>query len=159
MSQFMSFGVVYLQLWFIFSAAVNSPKNNRFLVLLLLGILLCMTHVFDNGQVSTPEILWNMHAMPDTVGCILFYLSILGVLCYLSNMKHICMCRVTWYLSCLLLYMIHCLFHFYMFIHLHLASHLGTLDKPCEGCDDGDTGMMEGLHKCCHLRCRQDGAS
>ena len=22
-------------------------------------------------------------------------------------------------------------------MHLHLASHLGTLDEPCEACDDG----------------------
>jgi hypothetical protein len=25
--------------------------------------------------------------------------------------------------------------HFQVFIHLHLASHLGTLDAPCEGHD------------------------
>ena len=51
------------------------------------------------------------------------------------------------------------LLHFYVFIHLHLASHLGTLDEPREGHDGGPIGMMEGLHKCCHLRCRQDGVS
>jgi len=52
-----------------------------------------------------------------------------------------------------------CLLHFYVFIHLHLASHLGTLDKPCEGRDSGPIGMTEGLHKCRELGCRQDGAS
>jgi hypothetical protein len=29
----------------------------------------------------------------------------------------------------------HPLLHFYVFIHLHLASHLGTLDEPCEELD------------------------
>ena len=24
----------------------------------------------------------------------------------------------------------HCLLHFHVFIHLHIASHLGTLDEP-----------------------------
>ena len=42
---------------------------------------------------------------------------------------------------------------------LALASHLGTLGEPCEGRDGGPIGMMEGLHKYCDLRCRQDGAS
>jgi len=51
------------------------------------------------------------------------------------------------------------LLHFYVFIHLHLASHLGTLDKPCEGRDGGPIWMMEGLHKCSDLRWNQDGAS
>ena len=31
----------------------------------LLGILLGVTHVFDNAHVNTPEILWNMHAMSN----------------------------------------------------------------------------------------------
>ena len=26
---------------------------------------------------------------------------------------------------------------FFIFMHLHLASHLGMLDAPCEGRDDG----------------------
>ena len=26
---------------------------------------------------------------------------------------------------------------FFIFMHLHLASHLGTLDEPHEGCDVG----------------------
>ena len=26
---------------------------------------------------------------------------------------------------------------FFIFMHLHLASHLGMLDEPCEGCDAG----------------------
>ena len=42
-----------------------------------------------------------------------------------------------------------------MFIHLHLASHLGMLDEPREGHDGGPIVMMEGLHKCCELGCRQ----
>jgi hypothetical protein len=29
----------------------------------------------------------------------------------------------------------HCLLHFYVFMHLHLASHQGTLDAPREGRD------------------------
>ena len=47
-----------------------------------------------------------------------------------------------------------CLLHFNVFIHLHLASHLGTLDEPREGRDGGPIWAMEGLHKCCQLRCR-----
>ena len=31
----------------------------------------------------------------------------------------------------------HCLLHFLVFIHLHIASHLGTLDAPREGRDVG----------------------
>jgi hypothetical protein len=27
---------------------------------------------------------------------------------------------------------------------MHLASHLGTLDEPCEGCDDG-TKLKDGV--------------
>ena len=43
------------------------------------------------------------------------------------------------------------------FIHMHLASHLGTLDEPREGCDmepnskigfGGSIPKMEGLSKC-----------
>jgi hypothetical protein len=51
-----------------------------------------------------------------------------------------------------------CLLHFYVFIQLHLTSHLGTLDEPREGHDGGPIEMMEGLHKYCELGCRQDGA-
>ena len=111
-----------------------------------------MTHVFDNGQVKTPEILSNMCAMLDMLGFALFSILVCW-LCYLSD---ICMC-----LCCLLcvLHVLHYLFHFYVFIHLHPASHLGTLDEPREGNDGGPNRMMEGLNKCCHLRCRQDGAS
>ena len=29
----------------------------------------------------------------------------------------------------------HRLWNFHAFIHLHCASHLGTLDEPCEGHD------------------------
>ena len=56
-----------------------------------------------------------------------------------------------------LLHAMHCLLHFHVFIHMHLASHLGTLDEPREGCDvepnskiwfGGATPKMEGLSKC-----------
>jgi len=66
------------------------------------------------------------------------------------------MFSVTLLLPCFLCLM-HSLLHLYMFIHLHLASHLGTLDEPREG--RAPIGMMEGLHRCCELGCRQDGAS
>jgi hypothetical protein len=33
--------------------------------------------------------------------------------------------------------MMHLLLTFFAFMHLHLASHLGTLDAPREGCDVG----------------------
>ena len=36
-----------------------------------------------------------------------------------------------------LLYAMHCLLHFHVFIHLHLASNLGTLDASRKGCDVG----------------------
>jgi hypothetical protein len=31
----------------------------------------------------------------------------------------------------------HLLLPFFIFMHLHLTSHLGTLDEPCEGRDVG----------------------
>ena len=34
-------------------------------------------------------------------------------------------------------YVMHLILPFFIFMHLHLASHLGTLDEPCEGCDVG----------------------
>ena len=46
---------------------------------------------------------------------------------------------------------------FFIFIHLHIASRLGTLDEPREGCDvesnpkmvfGGSIPKMEGLSKC-----------
>ena len=46
---------------------------------------------------------------------------------------------------------------FIIFIHMHLASHLGTLDESREGCDvepnskvefGGSIPKMEGLSKC-----------
>ena len=46
---------------------------------------------------------------------------------------------------------------FFIFMHLYIASRLGTLDAPREGCDDGvepEDGVggpfpkMEGLSKC-----------
>ena len=33
--------------------------------------------------------------------------------------------------------MMHLILPFFIFMHLHLASHLGTLDEPHEGCDVG----------------------
>ena len=54
-------------------------------------------------------------------------------------------------------------------MHLHLASHLGTLDEPHEGCDvesnpkmvfGGSIPRMEGPWSAClEWRRRQDGAS
>ena len=68
------------------------------------------------------------------------------------------MFSVTMLLPCFLCVMLF-LLHFYVFMHLHLASHLGTLDERHEGHDGGPIGMMERLHKCCEFGCRQDGAS
>jgi hypothetical protein len=31
----------------------------------------------------------------------------------------------------------HLILLFFIFMYLHLVSHLGTLDEPCEGCDVG----------------------
>ena len=54
-------------------------------------------------------------------------------------------------------YVMHLVLPFITFIHMHLASHLGTLDKPCEGCDvelnpktvfGGSIPKMEGLSEC-----------
>ena len=56
-----------------------------------------------------------------------------------------------------LLHAMHCLLHFHVFIHMHLASHLGMLYEPREGCDveskpktvfGGSIPKMEGLSKC-----------
>jgi hypothetical protein len=33
---------------------------------------------------------------------------------------------------------------FIIFVYTHLASDLGTLDEPCEGCDDG-AGPEDGV--------------
>jgi hypothetical protein len=44
------------------------------------------------------------------------------------------MCSVIWCLSCLL-YVMLVLLHSHVFMHLHLASHLGMLDAPSEGQD------------------------
>ena len=60
-------------------------------------------------------------------------------------------------MSCLRLpYVMHLILPFFIFMHLHLASHLGTLDAPREGRDVGaepEDGIwsiqkMEGLIKC-----------
>jgi hypothetical protein len=54
-------------------------------------------------------------------------------------------------------YVMHLMLPFFIFMHLHLASHLGTLDEPRERCGDGakpEDGVggpilkMEGLNKC-----------
>jgi hypothetical protein len=51
----------------------------------------------------------------------------------------------------------HFVLTFFTFMHLHLASHLGTLDEPHEGRDvgakpktvyGGPIPKMEGLSKC-----------
>ena len=53
-------------------------------------------------------------------------------------------------------------------MHLHLASHLGALDESREGHNvesnskmvfGGPLPKVEGLSKCCDLRCPQDGAT
>jgi hypothetical protein len=68
--------------------------------------------------------------MPNML--VIFYIRLGDV--YLSNIKYLCMWSVIWCLSCLL-YVMHCPLHFHVFIHLHLASHLGTLDAPRGGHD------------------------
>ena len=46
-------------------------------------------------------------------------------------------------MSCMILccldcyYVMHLILPFFIFMHLHLSSHLGTLDEPREGCDVG----------------------
>ena len=46
-------------------------------------------------------------------------------------------------MSCMILgclefyYVMHLILPFFIFMHLHLASHLGMLDEPCEGRDVG----------------------
>jgi hypothetical protein len=62
----------------------------------------------------------------------IYYIKLCDV--YLRNMKCLCMSSVIWCLSCLL-YVMLCPLHFHVFIHLHLASYLGTLDAPREGHD------------------------
>ena len=44
-------------------------------------------------------------------------------------------CMTLWCLECY--YVMHLILPFFIFIHLHLVSHLGTLDEPHEGRDDG----------------------
>ena len=65
-------------------------------------------------------------------------------------------------------YVMHLVLPFITFIHMHLASHLGMLDEPREGCDvepnskigfGGSISKMEGLSKCKDRRCHQVGAS
>jgi hypothetical protein len=70
--------------------------------------------------------------MPNMLA--IFYIRLGDV--YLSNMKCLCMWSVIWCLSCLL-YVMYCPLHFYVFIHLHLTSHLCTLDASREGRDVG----------------------
>ena len=44
-------------------------------------------------------------------------------------------------MSCMILgclecyYVMHLILPFFIFMHLHLSCHLGTLDEPCEGHD------------------------
>jgi hypothetical protein len=106
----------------------------------------------------------NSCAMPNMLA--IFYIRLGDV--YLSDMKCLCMWSIRWCLSCLL-YVMHCPLHFHVFIHLHLASHLDTLDAPREGHDvelnpEGGVGgpipRMEGPWSAClEWRRRQDGAS
>jgi hypothetical protein len=65
-------------------------------------------------------------------------------------------------------YVMHVVLLFFIFMHLHLASHLGALDESREGHDvesnskmvfGGPLPKVEGLSKCCDLRCHQDGAT
>ena len=62
----------------------------------------------------------------------------------------------------------HVVLLFFIFMHLHLASHLGALDESREGLGvgtnpkmvlDGPTPKVEGLSKRCDLRCHQDEAT
>jgi hypothetical protein len=62
----------------------------------------------------------------------------------------------------------HVVLLFFIFMHLHLASHLGALDESREGHDvesnskmvfGGPLPKVEGLSKRCDLRCHQDGAT
>jgi len=55
-----------------------------------------------------------------------------------------------------------------IFMHLHLASHVGALDesRECLGVGTnpktvlgGPIPKVEGLNKCCDLRCHQDEAT
>jgi len=71
-------------------------------------------------------------------------------------------------MSCILLCDACCLIILYIHALLHLASHLGTLDEPCEGhyvesntktVLGGPILKVEGLSKCCDLRCHRDGAT
>ena len=60
--------------------------------------------------------------------------------------------------ACLACYFVMCLMVlFFIFMHLHIASHLGTLDEPREGRDvgakpktvfNGSIPKMEGLSEC-----------
>jgi len=59
------------------------------------------------------------------VGCVIFKLN---------NEMCLSVFSVTMLLPCFLCVML-CLLHFYVFMHLHLACHLGTLDEPREGRD------------------------
>ena len=65
-------------------------------------------------------------------------------------------------------YVMHVVLLFVIFMHLHLACHLGALDESREGHDvganpktvlGGPIPKEEGLSKCCDLRCHQDGAT
>ena len=65
-------------------------------------------------------------------------------------------------------YVMHVVLLFFIFMHLHLASHLGALDESREGLGVGTNPKtvlggpilkVEGLNKCCDLRCHQDGAT
>ena len=62
----------------------------------------------------------------------------------------------------------HLVLLFFIFMHLHLASHLGAIEESREGHGmetipkivlGGPIPKMEGLSKCFDRRCHQDGAT
>jgi hypothetical protein len=94
----------------------------------------------------------NLCVLPNMLA--IFYIRLGDV--YLSNMKCLRMWSVIWCLFCLL-YVMHCPLYFHIFMHLHLAFYLGTLDAPREGRDvepnpkmvfGGPISKTEGLDKC-----------
>jgi hypothetical protein len=60
------------------------------------------------------------------------------VIIKLSNEMCLSVFSVTMILPCFLCVML-CLLHFHVFMHLHLACHLGMLDEPREGRDGGSS--------------------
>jgi hypothetical protein len=111
-------------------------------------------------KLNTPEIMWNLCAISNMLP--IYYIKLCDL--YLSNLKCLHMCSVMWCLSCSL-YVMYCPLYFHVFIHLHLSSHLGMLDAPCEGAEpeDGVGGSIPKMEvpwsACLKWRCHQDSAS